>query len=156
LCPFELAALLEVPVVPLTQLDGFSMENANYRPGEKEFSATTIAEGTRKLIIHNDRHHPNRQRSDVMHEIAHIALGHPPHPPLTEEGCRNFNPVLENEAKELAFTLLISKPVARKTVANRLPLTQASVIYGVSPSLIEYRIRITDARGWYQNHRRHN
>ncbi|MBV8799056.1 MAG: ImmA/IrrE family metallo-endopeptidase [Alphaproteobacteria bacterium] len=156
LCPFKLAALLEIPVVPLSHLDGFGPENPNYSPSRNGFYAATIPIGTRRHIIYNDMSHPNRQRSDVMHEIAHTALGHPPHPPLTDDGCRNFNPVLELEAKELSFTLLIPKPAARRIVAQGITSFQASIIYGASKDLIEYRIRITDAHGWDRNRQRYN
>ena len=156
LCPFQLAAWLEIPVVPLSKLDGFDAANPNYHPGETQFHAATLARGTHKTIFHNDSKHPNRQRSNVMHEIAHILLGHPAHPPLMEDGCRNFDSLLEHEAKELSFALRVSKPAARKIIATHMTLSQASVIYGTSTELIEYRIRITDARGWFVNRAKYN
>jgi Zn-dependent peptidase ImmA (M78 family) len=154
LCPFRLAASLEIPVVPLSHLSGFEPSAVDYRVGETEFFAATVHDGTFKMIVHNDTCHPNRQRSDVMHEISHIALGHPPHPPLTEGGCRNFSPALEYEAKELSCALLIPKTAAKRIVSTGMSLREASMIYGASADLIEYRIRITDARRWYQNSRR--
>ena len=152
LCPFRLAALLEVPVVPLSELNGFDCSAGGYAE-EEAFSATTVADGTYKMIFHNDGHHPHRQNSNIMHEIAHILLGHPAHPPLTEDRCRNFNTTFETEAKELGFTLLVSKPAALKIVESGITMAQASILYGASRALIEYRIRITDARGWAHNRR---
>ena len=96
------------------------------------------------------------QRSNLMHDVSHIALGYPQHPPLTDDGCPNFDPVLEAEAKELSCTLLIPKPAARKIVAEGLTLAKASIIYGASRDLIEYRIRITDAHVWYRNRLRYS
>ena len=153
LCPFRLAALLAVPVVPLSQLNGFG-PSARESAEESVFSATTLADGTYKMIVHNDSQHPHRQNSNVMHEIAHILLGHPAHPPLTEDRCRNFNTVFETEAKELGFTLLISKLSALRIVESGITLPQASILYGASRALIEYRIRITDANGWALNRRK--
>ena len=77
LCPFALAAHLAVPIVKLSDLEGLE---ARFIRGASEsgFSATTVAEGTFKTIIHNDTQHPYRQNSNLMHEIAHILLGHPP------------------------------------------------------------------------------
>ena len=151
LCPFKLAASLEIPVVPLSHLAGFELTSSDYRTGESEFHAATVPLGTYRMIVYNNARHPNRQRSDVMHEIAHIALGHPPHLPLTDGGCRNFSPALEYEAKELSCTLLIPKTAAKRIVSMGLSSREASTIYGASTELIEYRIRITDARGWYRN-----
>lgn len=151
--PFLLAYHLGVPVVPLSQLEGYG-RNDDHQVGEDEFSAATIHDHTFKMIVHNDRHYPQRQNSNVMHEIAHILLGHPPHPPLTGDRCRNFDGILEAEAKELGFALLVPKLAALKVVESGLTIYQASIIYGVSKDLLQYRIDITDARGWAHNRRR--
>lgn len=154
LCPFRLAALLELPVVPLSDLPGFAMASQITQRDTDGFSAVTIPDGTYKMIVHNDGHHPVRQNSNVMHEIAHILLGHPPHPPFTGDGCRNFQSLLEKEAKELAFTLLVPRPAALAIVESGTPLAIASAGHGVSRQLLDYRIRITDARGWAMNRQR--
>jgi|SRR6185437_7403381 len=150
LCPFRLADHLEIPVLSLSALDAYS----EYAAELSEFSAMTIPEGTKRTIFHNQAHHPHRRNSNVMHEIAHIVLGHPPHLPLTKDGCRNFDDVLENEAKELAFALLIPKVAALKIIETKMTLEQASSYYGVSRSLLNYRIRITDAVRYAANRRK--
>lgn len=154
LCPFRLAALLRLPVVPLSDLPGFATDSQTAQWDAGGFSAVTIPGGTYKMIVHNDGHHPVRQNSNVMHEISHILLGHPPHPPFTGDGCRNFQSLLEKEAKELAFTLLVPRPAALAIVESGAPLAIASAGYGVSRQLLDYRIRITDARRWAMNRQR--
>jgi hypothetical protein len=156
LCPFQLAAHLEIPVVALSQLPGLPAEYLRYcrTVGQSVFSATTINDGTFKMIVHNDFHHPHRQNSNVTHELAHILLGHPPKPPLIENTCRNFEPMLEREASELGFTLLIPKRAALRIVESGMGTDAASNTYGVSRTLLFYRIRITDAKRWADNRRR--
>lgn len=153
LSPFALAAHLEVPIVKLSELPGLE---ARFVHGASAagFSATTVVEGTHKTIIHNDTQHPYRQNSNLMHEIAHILLGHPPRPPMTDDGCRNFDSISENEANELGFTLLVPGRAALRIVELKIPLESACVEYGVSNSLLTYRIRITNAQGWARNRRR--
>src|SRR4051794_12669462 len=100
LCPFRLAQHLDIPVIPLSNLEGLSPLYLNYVREDSQitFSATTVADGSFKLIVHNDFHHPFRQNSNVMHELAHILLGHPPRPPLADNNCRNFDAQSEYEA----------------------------------------------------------
>jgi Zn-dependent peptidase ImmA (M78 family) len=118
------------------------------------FSATTVAEGSFKLIVHNDFHHPFRQNSNVMHEIAHILLGHPPRPPLAGDKCRNFDAQSEYEANQLGFILLIPKLAALRIVESGMGNVAASQMYGVSSSVLIHRLNITDAKGWADNRRR--
>lgn len=156
LCPFQLAQHLEVPVFGLSKLPGLPTACLDHclDEGQSEFSAMTVNDGPYRMIVHNDFHHPHRQNSNVMHEIAHIILGHPPRPPLTGDGCRHFDSVLEREANELGFTLLVPKRAALRVVEERIPTNVACALYGVSPQLLNYRISITDARGWAANRRR--
>lgn len=153
---FRLAEHLEIPVVALSRLPGLPREILNYfcGDGQQLFSATTINDDSNNMIVHNDTHHPYRQNSNIMHEIAHILLGHPSRPPFTGDGCRNFDAVLEKEANELGFAILIPKRAALHIVESRVPIDSVCVEYGVSRKLLTYRIKITDAAGWAENRRR--
>src|SRR5690242_16090563 len=42
------------------------------------WSAMTIREGSKAAIVINSSHAPTRQRSNLMHEIAHVELKHLP------------------------------------------------------------------------------
>ena len=155
--PSRLAAHLAIPVVPLSEVIGLNPRHLRYfrDKGQSEFSATTVVDDDGfKMIAHNDAHKPYRQNSNIMHEIAHIVLGHPPRPPLMEDNCRHFDPVCEGEASELGFTLLVPKRAALRIVETRMEIDTACAAYGVRPSLLEYRIRITNAAGWAANRRR--
>src|SRR5436305_9337672 len=78
LCPFELAKYLDIPVVGLSELPDLPANCLDHCIGEgqSEFSAMTVNDGSYRMIVHNESHHPYRQNSNVMHEIAHILLGH--------------------------------------------------------------------------------
>jgi len=157
LCPFQLATHLEVPVVGVSDLPDLPPFCSAwcFVEGQSEFSATTVNDGSFRMIVHNDSHNPYRQNSNVMHEIAHILLGHPPRPPVAGDGCRHFDPVMEREANELGFALLVPKRAALRIVETRMPTQLACATYGVSHQLLTYRIRITDVRRWAVNRRRY-
>lgn len=154
--PLRLAEHLAIPVHTLSQHPAIPEADKDHflNSGNSDFSATTLAEGTYREIIHNDFQHSNRQNSNIIHEIAHIILGHPPKPPMISETCRNFDPVMEKEANELGFTLLVPKIAALFAVEHFRDLPAASKFYAVSESLLGYRIRITNARKWAANRNR--
>lgn len=145
LCPWTLADHLAIPVLPLSEFASEISKAVRYfmGTGNSYFSAVTIFNGHKRLIIHNDAHHPRRQSSNIAHELSHGILGHPPTPPLNEYGCRNFNKNIEDEATWLGSTLLIPRDVALYIVECGMPIDLAKVEYGVSSELITWRINIT-------------
>lgn len=150
---FQLAELLEIPVIGLSTIESMEPSIVSYYQGagSEEFSATSICDGSYREIVHNDFHHPNRQNSNVMHEISHILLGHPPKPPLMEDNCRHFDPVAEFEANQLGFTLLVPKIAALHAVEKFVSRSAAAKHFGVSTAVLNLRIAITDAAGWARN-----
>lgn len=156
LCPFKLADHLEVPVIGLSKHPTIPEEIKKYfaTQGNSKFSATALVDGPKKYIIHNDFQHPNRQTSNIMHELAHIILGHPAKPPMLADGCRNIDARIEKEANDLGFTLLIPKPAALRAVEEFPSVKQAALFFNVSEKLLQYRIRKADAFRWAQNRAR--
>lgn len=154
--PRKLADHLEVPIHDLSAHPSIPDEvKTHFRgAGNSDFSATTIANGNYREIIHNDFQHPNRQASNIIHELSHIILGHPPRPPMNDNGHRSFDDKIEKEASELGFTLLIPKIAALYAIEAFRDLKSACEFYGVSLSLLQYRIRITNAHGWAENRAR--
>src|SRR5437763_12491314 len=104
------------------------------------FSAATVFHGSRRTIVYNDANTPGRQANDIIHELAHGILGHPPRPPLSEAGCRNFDPLMEHEAEFLGATLLVPKPAALRILWRSMSLTQAALEYGVSEGVIRMQL----------------
>lgn len=156
--PLRLAEHLCIPVGALSEHPAVPRDVKNHFRGigNSDFSATTLAMGMFREIIHNDYQHENRQNSNITHEIAHIVLGHPPKPPMIEDTCRNFDAEMEKEASELGFALLVPKPAALFAIENFPELQSASRFYGVSHTLLQYRIRITNAMGWARNRAKKN
>ena len=148
LSPWVLAEHLAIPLHRLRELRQQLPEEVAFltNSGAKEFSAATLFFETRRRIIHNDGHHPRRQASDIAHELAHAILGHPPTPPLSDDGCRNFDPELEAEANWLGPALLISREAALAIVQRGLSLEAAGEEYGVSKPVVRMRVNLTGAK----------
>lgn len=116
------------------------------------FSAVTVPCGSQTVIVHNDSHHHYRQRSNICHELAHCFLGHECTPPLTESGERARDGGIEAEANYLAGALLLPNEAALLVVTTGL-IPQAQQIYGISESMLTYRLRVSGAHTIYA--RRH-
>lgn len=150
ICPYALAMHLDIPVTGVSNHPAIADEVRTHLAGrgKSSFSAVTLADGAYREILHNDYQHPNRRASSIMHEIAHIVLGHPPKPPFVGDSCRSFDPVMEREANELAFAILVPKPAALFAVETFQTRESAAIYYGVSLKLLNYRIRKTDVERW--------
>ena len=142
--PQDLAAHLEIPVAGFSD---FLAAEPSVAPLLKErsteVSAATIHRRSRRLVLVNDSHLPDRQNSSVAHELAHALLHHAPRPALDEFGCRHWNGELEEEAAWLGAVLLITNEGARAVVAQRLSDNAARARYGVSQEMLTWRIRMS-------------
>lgn len=140
--PFAVCAFFDIEVTKLSQLP---CNTVMFRGvGQASFSAVTVPCGLRTAIVHNDVHHPYRQRSNICHELAHCFLGHVHTPPLTAAGERIYNKGVEAEANVLGGCLLISNEAAMHIAAQGLqPVAQA--LYGVSKQMLDYRMKISGA-----------
>ncbi len=148
LCPWQLAEHLAIPVVPLSEFQNTISEAVRYLTiqNTKSFSAVTVFDGMRRLIVHNDSHDPLRQASNVSHELSHGILQHPPTEPFNEYGCRNLNQEYEDEANWLGPALLISEEAALHIVKTGMTIDEAVEHYRVSKQVINMRINVTGAQ----------
>lgn len=108
------------------------------------FSAATVPNGIKTAIVHNDSHHEYRQNSNICHELAHCFLGHKFTPPLTAKGERIRDGGIEGEANFLGGALLVTNEGALHILKNKLKV-QAQGMYGISKSMLEYRLRVSGA-----------
>jgi Zn-dependent peptidase ImmA (M78 family) len=144
--PWALSEHLAIDVLPLSGMLDEAPSVAHFLgAGCDTFSAITIFAGTARLIIHNDRHSKGRQSSNIAHELSHALLQHPPMPPLSDLGLRNFNKDLEDEANWLAGVLLIPERAALNIASQGLDHAVAARQYGVSPKMVQYRLNVTGA-----------
>lgn len=142
-----LAEHLDIQVIPLSSMSDSAPNAVRYfsMVNSSEFSAMTVFDGLRRVIVYNDAHSDGRQASDIAHELSHGLLLHPPRPALSGNGCRNYNDDIEDEAQWLAGALLISEEAALSIAKRRLPLETAANSYGVSEKMMRWRLSITGA-----------
>src|SRR5206468_3986044 len=139
--PWTLACHLEIPVVPLSSYAGLAADAVQHfhRVDRSAFSALTVFDGSRRLIVYNDSHSIGRRASDLAHELAHALLLHRPGPAL-DRGCRRWDAEQEDEADWLAGALLISEEAALQIARSGEPLEEAAKRCRISQALIKFRL----------------
>ena len=145
--PHQVARHLEIPVVPLSDLSAASPDALHFLSVErKAFSALTVFCGHRRMILHNDSHSGSRQNSNLVHELAHGLLLHEPAPALDNAtGCRNWNDTNEQEAAWLSGEMLVTSNMALAVARGQLTRQQARERFGVSESMLRWRLNATGA-----------
>jgi Zn-dependent peptidase ImmA (M78 family) len=144
--PAEICMRFDIQLIPLSNIAPGSV----FLGGDgSSFSAVTVPSGHQTAIVHNDSHHPNRRRSNVCHELAHLFLGHKGTPPLSVDGERARDGGIEKEANFLAGALLIPNEAAIHIVTTGLAST-ANRIYGVSAAMLTFRLRVSGAHRIYE------
>ena len=153
LCPFALAKHLAIDVLKLSSFEHDKPDAVHHlmKTEPKSFSAGTVFHGLKRLIVFNDSHSKGRQAANVIHELAHGILGHPPSVPFSEFGCRNFNKEIEEEANWLGPALLVSEEAALHIVQESMNENDAAEHYGCTTSVIKLRTNMTGA---YKRRRR--
>jgi len=149
LCPWDLANHLSIPILKLSQLDDEEAVHYLTVTNQEVFSAVTVFNGRKRMVVHNDSHHPRRQAANIAHELSHAIIGHPPTPPFTDNGDRFINTEVqefENEANWMGPGLLISEEAALHIIKKKIPIPNAVTLYGVSQQLIQMRINVTGAK----------
>ncbi len=111
------------------------------------WSAVTVSASGKDAILLNPNHIKGRYSSDVMHELAHLLLGHRPSTMFFagEENLalRGFNPQLEEEANWLAGALLLPRNALVKLHSARKSKEWICDKYGVSQQMLRFRLSAT-------------
>ena len=111
------------------------------------WSAITVSAAGLDAIILNPNHRRGRYSSDVMHELAHLLLGHEPSTMFfagqENLGLRGFNRVSEDEADWLAGALLLPRDALVKLRTKNCPTEVACDEFGVSRQMLDFRMRVT-------------
>lgn len=146
--PWRLAERIGIPVFPLSDFreDAKGAFRQFSGSGRSVFSAVTVFDGNRRLIVHNDFHSAARQASNLCHELAHGLLLHPPTPALDDRGCRFWSKEIEEEANWLSGVLLVPDEAAIAVVKKGIGLAYAATLYGVSKEMMQFRINLSGAR----------
>jgi Zn-dependent peptidase ImmA (M78 family) len=148
--PFAYAELLGIACQPVSTLPGCPDETLAFVAGEgrMDFSAVTVYEGERALVVYNDNNNPERQRSDLSHELSHVTLEHEPRPVFGDGGCRAWDKEQEEQEEEAAWlsgVLLVPADVALAIARKNTSTDEAAHFYGVSVEMMRYRLNASGA-----------
>lgn len=131
----DIAGLPALDLRQLTIVDGQS------------WSAFTLRVGNRHLVLFNSAQSAPRINSVIMHELAHIALGHELHSAsLSEDGHlipSNYSQDQEDEADWLGGTLLLPRPALLKIRRDGLTDSAAMDKFLASEEMLKWRFRMT-------------
>jgi hypothetical protein len=111
------------------------------------WSAMTLRVNGAFAIVINPGHAVTRQRSDLMHELAHIELCHSPaRVEVSTSGLlllSDYSDEQEQEADWLGAALLLPREGLVRLRAARKSTAEIATYYGVSEPLCEWRLRMT-------------
>ena len=144
----QLASYLGVYLWPVEDL-GLPPEDVRQlvQKDPESWSAITVTAGDKDAIIVNPNHRRGRYSSDVMHELAHLLLGHEPSTIFfagdESLALRGFNKAAEEEANWLAGALLLPRDALLKLRAKNCPPEAACDEFGVSKQMLGFRMRVT-------------
>jgi len=145
----DVAQHYDVMVWSPLDIQGISPTDLNHllNAGQGEWSGFTVRINTRHLVVVNVAQSGRRQNSVIMHELAHIILGHEPaNAIITEAGHlvpSTYDQNQEDEAAWLGSTLLIPRPALLWMRRRRMSDEEAANYFAVSPDLLKWRIRTT-------------
>jgi Zn-dependent peptidase ImmA (M78 family) len=140
--PALLAAHLSIPIITLHDIRDKAPDDVDHllNGGSSEFSAATVCDGDRRLILLNPEHAAARQSNTLAHELAHVLLDHPAGPSFNDWGLRNWKQDYEDEANYLAGCLLAPRagliPVMKR-LSYKIPA--GAEHYAISVELMTQR-----------------
>ena len=116
-----------------------------------EWSALTmITESGTRIIIHNITHSPERQQSNLMHELAHIICKH--EMPLIGNlngkslPVRHYNEEHEAEAEWLGGNLQITRAGLLWALKRKMSTKEIQAYYTASAEMVTFRINTTGVK----------
>lgn len=147
--PWELAKHLGIQVHTVLEVPGLSTTCTKtlLHDDADSWSAVTVTANDKSVIILNSSHAQTRLASDLVHELAHILLGHKAaRIDITEDGSlmlSTYSRQQEDEANWLAGCLLLPREALVLIRRQRLDLINAARKYGTSMDMLKYRINVT-------------
>lgn len=150
--PYKLAANLGIRVWKPEDIPGMTPELLglllkNDGKTSTGWSAVTLLESGRCLVILNTSHSPGRQASDLMHELAHRIRNHKTRDvEISTAGLmlvHDYDKAQEEEADWLSGCLLLPREALISIKRSRLALPDAAIQFGVSQRMLTYRLSMT-------------
>lgn len=149
LSPQALAEYLEVQLWTPKDVPGITQDVLDVLLKHDPFGwhAVGIQVDGNAIVIYNPRKSASRQVSDITHELAHIILDHQPatiiYSAELDVGMRSFDQKQEDEANCLAWSLLLPRESLVYAKRKRMSTAQTAEHFGVSESLVTFRMNIT-------------
>jgi Zn-dependent peptidase ImmA (M78 family) len=150
--PAGVADYLGVRLWSTREIEGLSEKAIRILLGTESdaWSAVTVSFAGKDCIIYNPKHSDGRQSNDVMHELAHVLIGHDPATLiLSPDGAmavRTFNRQQEDEANWLAGALLLPRPALLLIAGSDQPPRAVCEEYRVSEPMLQWRLNVSGAR----------
>jgi Zn-dependent peptidase ImmA (M78 family) len=111
------------------------------------WSALTLCHNGRYLVVLNSAHPKTREANTLMHELAHLIIGHKPaRLDITQNGLMilsSYDKQHEEEATWLAAALLLPRDALLHIRRRGLSGQEAANLYGCSAQLVTYRLQTT-------------
>ncbi|MCP4305438.1 MAG: ImmA/IrrE family metallo-endopeptidase [bacterium] len=149
--PWMLASHHGVDVFALSDLDSTNASTASaiqYFMGaaRSRFSAMLLPVGLGVTIVENDAHAVTRRAAKLAHELGHFLLEHGYGYALLIDGCRDVDPILEEEALWLSGELLIPRAGALECARTGAPDRAVAEHFGVSIAFARMRMNRSGVR----------
>lgn len=147
--PAAVAQLLSIPILKPEDLAELSTDVRSrlLHNHSETWSAITVSDGNRHLIVLNPMHASTRSNSSLAHEIAHVILGHEPSMMYVtakgEVALRTHNKDQEDEANWLAGCILLPRDALLHIRKVGMTDDQVCIGYGVSPAMFRFRVNAT-------------
>jgi len=145
----DLARALSVTVWSTNEIKDISEQHLDVLNdnGDNSWSALTMRIGASNLVVYKPTPSDGRRNNVIMHELAHIILGHElAQACILEDGSLvpgNFDQDQEDEADWLAGALLLPRPALMSIRERGLTNHQACGEFMVSREMLTWRIRMT-------------
>jgi Zn-dependent peptidase ImmA (M78 family) len=146
--PWEYAKHLNVRVLDFETLSLSKQAKSQLTVHDPDsWSAMTLQVDGKFSIVLHPRHPLTRQRSDLMHELAHIELRHSPvRVEVSESGLlllSDYSDEQEQEADWFGAALLLPREGLVRLRATRKSPAEIAAYYGVSEAMCQWRLRTT-------------
>ena len=147
--PRQLASHLDIEVRTPYDIPGLDQSCIRRLVTEDSgsWSAVTLSSGEKDLVLVNPSHSRGRQANDLMHELAHILLGHEAaRVDVAEDGSLvlfTYDKEQEDEANWLAACLLLPRAALLAIRKEGGDLHASAREYGVSQAMLQYRLNVT-------------
>ena len=152
----DVARIYRATVWPIERLAGVPRRDRVHlvTVGRSEWLGFTLHIGDRHLIVPNMALPRETQNSVVMHEVAHVMLGHgfAAASPTAGPIVGTYDQDQEDEAAWLGSALILPRPAFSWMRRQGMSDSEAAIHFGISPALLAWRVRMLRASGRARRH----